>query len=70
MVDTQVLSFALAIEPARDEKTKHLQRDSAALVGSLAQVRVCAIVELELRRLPPAIVAKLEASGIFAQHSS
>jgi len=33
----------------------------------LAQVRVCAIVELELRRLPPATVAKLETSGILAQ---
>lgn len=47
MVDTQVLSFALAVEPAHDDKTKRLQRDSAALIGGMAEVRVSAIVVLE-----------------------
>lgn len=45
MVDTQVLSFALSIEPARDEATKRMQRDIAALLSGLAQVRVSVMVE-------------------------
>ena len=39
MVDTQVLSYALAVEPAKDEKMRLLQRDCAALIGSMAEVK-------------------------------
>jgi len=67
MIDTQVLSYALAAEPAKDEKTRRLQRDSAALVATLAEVRVSALTVLELLRAPPNVVAKVQASGILEQ---
>jgi hypothetical protein len=67
MIDTQVLSYALATEPAKDEKTRRLQRDSAALVATLAEVRVSALTVLELLRAPPHVVAKVQASGILEQ---
>jgi len=44
------LSFALAVEPAHDDKTKRLQRDSAALIGGMAEVRVSAVVVAIARR--------------------
>jgi len=65
MVDTQVLSFALVTEAPRDPKLARMQRDSAALVKSLAEVRVSAVVVLELMRGPPTVVEKVRGSGIL-----
>jgi predicted nucleic acid-binding protein len=65
MIDTQVLSFAIATEPAVDDKIKRYQRDCAALIGGMAEVRVCSIVVLEILRGPPSVVAKVRSSGIL-----
>jgi len=65
MIDTQVLSFALATEAPTDPKLVRMQRDSAALVKSLDEVRVSSIVVLELLRGPPTVVTKVRASGIL-----
>ena len=65
MIDTQVLSFALATEAPTDPKMAHQQRDSATLVKSLDEVRVSSVVVLELLRGPPTVVTKVRASGIL-----
>lgn len=65
MVDTQVLSYALVLEPARDEKAKKHQRDCGALFRKLDPIRTSSLVVLELLRSPPHIAAKVRASGIL-----
>lgn len=65
MVDTQVLSYALVTEPPKDDTMRRMQRDCGALIKGMAEVRVSALVVLELLRSPPPIVAKVRASGIL-----
>lgn len=65
MVDTQVLSFAIATEPPKDEKLRRLQRDCHALLSGFEEIRASALVVLELLRSPPAVIAKVRASGIL-----
>lgn len=65
MVDTQVLSFALVTEPPKDDTVRRMQRDCAALINGMAEVRVSALVVLELLRSAPPVVAKVRASGIL-----
>jgi predicted nucleic acid-binding protein len=65
MIDTQVLSYALVTEPPNDDRMRRMQRDCGALINEMAELRVSALVVLELLRTPPQIVAKVRSSGIL-----